>query len=354
MEWVLSRPLYRFSVFDLKNVSKAHRSQALRIQIKQWSAYPNTGQYVVWMAEKALVWAWDADKLENHLNEQKLKLAHTKVIPETLLHTPIGAGLRLVNCMDGVEGQLWQDQYIIHSRWWQQAPTAEEWLAFQRDAGKAPGQEQSAHEGKGMVLLKTPWAKSFDLEGGLASKLPFEDWFVKGAVLVLVIFTVWQGVELVKTRQEIGKMNDESVLAEHSARPILEARGKSLDALARIESLQAINRYPAQLEMLARVANQLGKDGAYLNEWDFQNGKLKITIASANGISSSFLVKKMEEVGWFKNIQAASSNDPNVLSLTMDAMLQDEIESTSTVSVKANMAPGVANSIDPAIFGVKP
>jgi len=351
---VLSRPLYRFGVFELKNVSKAQRSQALSIQIRQWSAYPNTGQYVVWMDEKALVWAWDADKLEAHLNEQKLKLAQTRVIPETLLHMPIVSGLRLANCMDGVEGQLWQDQYIIHSRWWPQAPTAEEWLAFQRDAGKTPDQEQRVLGGKDMVLLKTPWAKSFDLERGLGSTLPFEDRLVKGTVLLLAIFTVWQGIELVKTRQEIGKIKAESVLAEQSARPILEARGKSLDALARIESLQTINRYPAQLEMLARVANQLGKDGAYLNEWDFQNGKLKITIASANSLSSSFLVKKMEEVGWFRNIQAASSSDPNVLSLTMDAMPQDEIESTNTASVKANMTPGSANSVDTANFGAKP
>jgi len=136
-QWVLSRPLYRFRRFDLKHISKAQRTQALRLQIRQWSPYAGPGQYVVWGQDHALVWAWDADRLEADLAAQELKPKSTRVIPESLLHPPLLSGLRLVACLDGVEGQLWQEQRPVHSRWWPETPSATEWLNFQRDAGIA-------------------------------------------------------------------------------------------------------------------------------------------------------------------------------------------------------------------------
>ena len=36
------------------------------------------------------------------------------------------------------------------------------------------------------------------------------------------------------------------------------------------------------LAVLAQVAKQLPNDGAYLKEWDYQNGKLRMTVASPN------------------------------------------------------------------------
>jgi len=80
-----------------------------------------------------------------------------------------------------------------------------------------------------------------------------------------------------------------------------------------------------QLALLAEVAKQLPQDGAYLKEWDYQNGKLKMTVASPNKLSSSFLVKKLQDAGWFRNVQAAPSNDPTTLTLTMETLPQGEI-----------------------------
>ncbi len=324
-QWVLSRPLYRFCRFDLKHVPKAQRTQALRLQIRQWSPYASPGQYVVWGQDDALVWAWDADRLEADLAAQELKPKSTRIIPESLLHPPLLSGLRLVACLDGVEGQLWQEQRLVHSRWWSEPPSAAEWLNFQRDAGIAPGQGDAVPAPQALPWLKQPWAKTADLGWGEDQALPHERWLIGGVILLLAGFTTWHGIELIKTRQAVAQLRTQLAEAGQSAYPLLEARRKALDALARIETLRATNPYPAQLALLAEVAKQLPKDGAHLKEWDYQNGRLKMTVASPNKLSSSFLVKKLQDAGWFRNVQAAPSNDPTTLTLTMETLPPGEI-----------------------------
>lgn len=324
-QWVLSRPFYRFRRFDLKQIPKAQRTRALRLQIRQWSPYASSGQYVVWGQDHALVWVWDADRLEADLAAQKLKPKSTRVIPESLLHPPLLSGLRLAACLDGVEGQLWQEQRPVHSRWWPKQPSATEWLNFQRDAGIALDQGDGVPAPQALPWLKQPWAKTADLGRGEGLALPHETWLIGGVILLLAGFTTWHGIELIKTRQATGQLKTQLAEAGQNARPLLDARRQALDALARIEALQAANPYPAQLALLAEVAKQLPQDGAYLREWDYQNGRLKMTVASPNKLSSSFLVKKLQDAGWFRNVQAAPTNDPTTLTLTMETLPQGEI-----------------------------
>lgn len=346
-QWVLSRPLYRFRRFDLKNVPKAQRTQALLLQIRQWSPYARSGQYVAWNQDTAFVWTWDAERLEADLAAQKLKPQSTRVIPESLLHPPMLSGVRLVRCLDGVEGQLWQDQHLVHSRWWAESPTVPEWLNFQRDAGIVPEQRpgEEAPVPLSLSWLKKPWAKTADFSRGESQVLPHEAWLVGAAIVVLASMTSWYAIELIKTRQAMAQLNTELDEATQNARPILEARRQALDALARIEVLRATNPYPSQLALLAEAAKQLPKDSAYLKEWDYQNGKLKITVASSNKLSSSFVVKKLQDIVWVKNVQAAPSLDPTTLTLTMETLPFSEIK---PVSKKAE-GQGSADQMDKSL-----
>ena len=348
MQWVLSRPLYRFSRFDLKHVSKAQRAQALRIQIRQWSPYVNTGQYVVWGEEHALVWAWDADRLANEIAAQNLKLASTAVIPETLLHPPLASGLRLVTCLDGVEGQLWLENRVIHCRWWAEPPTPADWRSFLRDGGIAPDQSEEIPAVQALNWLKQPWAKTGDLGRDAGQSLPHETWLVRAVVLLFTVFTVWYAIEMIKTKRAVSELKAQLAVATQSAQPLLAARRSALDSLARIEALQGVNPNPAQLALLAEVANNLPKDGTYLNEWDYQNGKLKIAIVSSNKLSSSFLVKKLQETGWFRNVQATPSNDPTALILTMETLPQRDIMLLPKAATSQAEAGKMGNAGEPA------
>ena len=352
-QWVLSRPLYRFGRFDFKLVAKAHRNQALRIQIRQWSPYPNTGQYVVWDQENALVWAWDADRLGADIAAQNLRSESTQIIPESLLHPPLLSGLRLVGCLDGFEGQLWQGNRPIHSRWWPAPPDDKQWLNFQRDGGINTDQTAGVPLVQTLTWLRQPWAKTNDLSriGGLL--FSHEALVIRLVVILLTVFTIWFVIELTKTRQAIWKLSAELADAGQSAYPLVEARRKTLDALARIEALQSINPFPPQLALLAAVASNLPKDGSYVNEWDYQNGKLKITITLPNKLASSLVVKKLGDAGWFRNVQAGPSSDASTLTLTMETLPRNEVTLLPVEAIGQTGVDKMGKAVDPVKLSPK-
>ena len=52
--------------------------------------------------------------------------------PEGLLHAAGTDGLRLVRCIEGVEGQCWAAGHLRASRWWRDEPSDTDWQAFCR------------------------------------------------------------------------------------------------------------------------------------------------------------------------------------------------------------------------------
>ena len=52
---------------------QALNAQALRLQLRQWSPYPHSAEYVVWSEDHALVWAWDAERVTAQMIAQKLR-----------------------------------------------------------------------------------------------------------------------------------------------------------------------------------------------------------------------------------------------------------------------------------------
>lgn len=332
-EWILSRPLYRFVRFEFKSVARPQREQALELQIRQWSPFARTGKYVLWHQDTAQIWAWDADRIESALLENKLDSRNTAIVPETLLRGRRLDGAFLLACLDGVEGQAWTHDAMIGSRWWPKPPAANEWLNFQRDAGISP-ENQSGEVPTVLIeeLGQKPWARSADLAHASILAGRAEQWIVPVVSICLFAATVWSLAQLVKLNSAISTQAAELETLAQKSGPIIEARGKSLEALNRIKLLQSIDPYPDQLGLMARVADTLpSKDGAYLKEWDFQNGKLKLQIASASKLLSSEYIKLFESVELFKNVQAAPANDPNALALSME------------VIPFADLKPGVEN-----------
>lgn len=322
IEWVLSRPLYRFARFNFKAVPKAKRAAALQLQVRPWSPYPATGQYVSWDGDEALVWAWDAERLAAALRDAKLTPSRVNVLPETVLHAPQTSGLHLVSCLDGFEAQIWRNHQLTHSRWWPVAPSAAEWRNFQRDAALAPAEQvtdlPAAPQSAAWQLR--PWCRPAGLGELGADAFRTELLPVTAGAVILAAFTLWHGTQLIKIHQAYELHGSELRALEQRARPILEARREALDALGRAQMLQAYDRFPDQLTLLAGITRRLPKGGTYLKEWEYRNGKLKLMIAFPSKSSTSEVVQSLQLAGWFANVQAVADNDPASLTLSMDVL----------------------------------
>jgi len=331
IEWVLSRPLYRFSRFDLKSVPKAQRSKALALQIGQWAPFARTQWYLLWEEDCALVWAWDSERIAAAMSAEGVRESAATVIPETILKDRHGDGVRLVAALDGFEGLAWQNGSLMASRGWAAIPAAEEWINFQRDAGVLPdGQVSAVPSLRSESWQERPWGRSASLDPTAA----YEAWGMRRAVplmvLGLVLATLWYGVQLTKVKQGISARTAELEQLSVQAGPVLEARGQALEALSRIHSLQAVlGRYPDPLSVMGEVARSVPKDGSHLKEWEFVDGRLRLQLASPNKLTVSDLVKSFQSAGIFRDVQAASSSDPSNLTLNMEVVPLQDIQPRS-------------------------
>lgn len=111
-------------------IPKATREglEALRLQLQQ----ETSGNDEVFFIEPAkserasLVNVWLADEAVI----AKMMRRGRPWAPETFLQLPSKSPSRIAICTDGFEGQIWQAEQIISSRWWRDEPAVEQWLEF--------------------------------------------------------------------------------------------------------------------------------------------------------------------------------------------------------------------------------
>lgn len=317
-QWVLARPLYRYRKFDISQVPKKNRPQALQLELGQWTPFAESSYYIGWRDDQALVWCWDRSKTEQAIRSQRLNPKRVQVLPETLLRSSMQDGVRLMHCVEGFEGQVWQQGALVHSRWWPHMPSAEDWLMFQRDASIAPEtQQRQPPAAQSSPLGASPWLTT---TGDRADANQNERLVVAASILLLMLPTLWYGINLYKTHQS--KRHYQVVLAQlkQQVEPIMLARSQALDYLVRIRSLHAITQYPEQLALMSKVAEVLPNDKSYLKEWSFQSGKLKITLALPNEVASSTLVSNLQLAGYFRDVKALPSQNPRILTMQMDVL----------------------------------
>ncbi|MDD2914284.1 MAG: hypothetical protein PHP70_03105 [Gallionella sp.] len=319
VQWVLTRPLYRFQTFDLAQVPAKNRAQALRLELAQWTSFASSDYYVGWHGQQALVWGWDADKVNQAIVAQGIKPQRALVLPETVLQTPVENGLCLSRCHEGFEGQFWRESQLERNRWWPQLPTSDEWLMFQRDAGITPSEQQAQPPAPRVSPLNLqPWVNEVGSVGDQAMQL--ERLVIALGIFLLLLPTFWYGFSWYKIQDSAAQLRDQQLQLQQEAGPILQARSQALDYLARIRVLRATDPYPGQLALMAKIAQVLPQDKSSVKDWDFQAGQLKVTITSGSDISSTFLIGLLQQAGPFRDVKALPGRDPKSVTFQMEVI----------------------------------
>lgn len=316
LQWVLTRPMYRFHAFNFAQVPPKNRTQALRLELAQWTPFANSDYYVGWHGQQAMVWGWDADKVQQAIVAQGLKPQRARILPESVLQTPFQSGLCLTHCREGYEGQLWVGGQLERSRWWPQLPAQGEWLMFQRDAAVPPNKQQIQPPAPRVSPLNLqPWVN----EAGSSSDkvIQLERLIIALGILLLSLPTFWYGFGLYKMQQSMVQLREQLAQLQREAEPIIQARSQALDYLMRINTLRALSTYPGQLELMSKVADALPRDKSYLKDWDFQSGQLKVTIASTSDISTTFLIGALQQAGPFRDVKALPGRDAKSITFQM-------------------------------------
>jgi hypothetical protein len=321
---VLARALVHYKSFALADIPRNQRIAALRMQIRQWSPYAAAGTCVVIEHDTAMVWLWDKSRINAAIAAAGLQPARVKTIPETLLVPQLNNGLRLLKTLDGIEAQVWKSNSLAASRWWPELPANDEWLAFQRDAGLVehvvlPTVAQSP------PLLAESWARIASLDEYRALDSRVERLVYVFGIALMGIATLWYGVHIAKSNAALNSKKAELAALNDKAQPVIAARSEAQAVLLRVNALLATDAYPNQLQLMAKVAEALPRNGTHVREWNFQGSKLKMLISVPDpAVQSSGLVSALQAAGPFNNVRSSAGGDSKTLVFNMDVNPRNE------------------------------
>lgn len=299
--WVVARSLCRFRRFPLANVSHRDLKDAAALKARSWAPYPALGFHAHLTSGAAVIWIWNAAEVENAMQEAGVKPGSVVSVPETAFQERASDGLHLVQCSEGVEGQFWSDGELKASRWWADMPSPREWLEFQRVSGTEANAGGTLPPIDQPSRYARPWTNTgrrFELErrvrqGAIAS-----------ASVLLALYGYFGG-SLWCDLHSLSEVEQKLTALQQQYAPVMADREAALDNLGFLNAFVALDAHPAQLTLLARVAEKLPANGAQLINWSYRQGDLEFTVFSpASPPDELFYVKTYSLVDGFTGVTA--------------------------------------------------
>ena len=318
-EWILGRQHYHVRRFDLSGLPRGSRAQALDLQLSQWAPYAQPGYRALWANGIVTVFCWDTPFVQAAMVDRGLNAARVRILPETMLRSPATDDIRLVECLQGYEGQIWQEGQLLATRYWRKPPDNPSWILFQRDASVDQSRMlPQVPTSNALALLDKPWKARHQTSALAWDGWRNDKWLYFAAMLAALPVITWHLSQLagyIAVNQTLEQTLQD---VQSQAAPFAQARGKALTAIAASQQLLDLDPYPSQLQLMAWVAENLLKKGDQLSEWDYQQaGKLRIALDTAVETKATALVEILHKNPWFKDIRATPGNKPNRVSLEM-------------------------------------
>lgn len=304
-EWVLARSLCLFRCFELGTVPMRDRAGALRVKIGQWTPFAVGGEYVVWRGGRALVWVWDAERQRQAMTEAGVRSA--RIVPETVLHPlPAADGPRLIQSLDGVEGQYWRSGELLDSHWWPQPPTATAWRHFQRGQGGVAQAEPPVAEA--VILLARPWGRPSRWVGWLGQDARQRQGWLLAAALGWWGLVCWQAATAWQWRQANAGLATQLALEQARVEPVLKLREQALAEREAALALLQLQQYPRQLELWATLAEKIPQTRKLL-EWRYALDKLEVVVDDPQADPREY-VTALQGASEFSDIAAEAGRIP--------------------------------------------
>jgi hypothetical protein len=314
--WIVARSLCRFyKVPLLPGAARGRQPGAHALEIKRLSPFEETGSHLHLGDDFAGVWLWDQRVTRAAASGVGCEITRLRFVPEPAMLPAGGDGVRLIETLDGVEGQYWASGCLVASRWWRDPPDDRAWVLFQRGASVAPDRLSATTPSPlRLPWLTRPWTRarrpvSFDLARA--------DMRLVAASLAaaMIVAYAYQGAERFRVAASLTERTGEIDQRSMAIEPLLEAREQALDNQSAIRVLHELDRFPSQLSLMARVAEVLPRDQTRLTDWVYDRGQLELGIVADQPLDVVKLVRSLEGLDHFKSVAAERTGTNNSLRL---------------------------------------
>ncbi len=281
------------------------REAAIKLEISAWSPFTRTAHYAIPQGDGALLMAWDADLVESLMAAQGVADRELPVIPETAWRAPLGEGLSLLQCLEGVEAVVIAAGRVQTSVWWLEPPAGQDWTNFLRTSALDPALRAPTPPA---VLAPTWLAQPLGYADGQRSQkmATGEIQVIALIAFVLAVATLWFANDWRRYAMAQSSSEQRLKATEQELDAILGARGTALSAMGRTEKLAGLFNTPDALNLLATLSRQLStvaKPGTLqLIDFDWRDRHLNLLLqATGEPLSATRLVKALEAVPSFKD-----------------------------------------------------
>jgi hypothetical protein len=318
-QWVVSRSLCLYNLFDLSDVAKKHRVEALQLRISRWSPFTQTATYIVWDQAIAMVWAWDQEATQHKTTDLGIQVI--EALPETALYPKHQeAHLALASIDQGHIYQIWYQGILIAEKHSKNALSARAWLQFIRGLNLPPSIKPTAEKlqelsntppeiSSPLELAPRPWSSSNKIIP-LMQSLQWEKWTIISAFTVIFILFLWNLTATLLTSSALSNVEARIAIASEKISTVLDAREKAVKSNADLKQLLRYIDLPQQRAMMAAIGQVLDTQNGQLKEWAYNLNKLDLIIAGEN-IKTLELLKSLEQLKFIKSASLESTSQPN-------------------------------------------
>ncbi len=321
--WVVARSLCRFfKVPLLPGASRGRQLDMLGLEVKRLSPFAETGWHLDLGADFAGIWLWDQGVTRAAATAVGLDIPRLRVVPEPAMLPPGDDEVRLIETLDGIEGQHWVAEHLVASRWWRDLPDDRAWLMFQRGASLAPDRlDRATPQPLRLPWLTRPWTTTRRPGSMDLARIDIRLVAASVAAAAMIVYG-YQAAQWLRVSRDVAGLTDEIVRRSQAIEPLLEARTRALDNQSAIRVLHELDRFPSQLALMARVAEVLPRDRTRLTAWVYDRGQLELGIAADQPLDVVKLVRSLEGVDHFKSVAAERTGTNNSLRLrvTLDPL----------------------------------
>ncbi len=270
-------------------------------------------------AKRAGVWSWETARADGAGADLAPRLNGVLTIPEPLARMPAADGVRLVGCLEGVEGEVRVDGALVASRWWPAPPSADEWAFFLRGAGAGPLGDGVRADGR-PAPVDPDWRAGWpplqvDPPSLAASVSPLR---LAGALAAAgLAFAAFDGVRIVANNATSASLEARLTAGgdaiEAAARLRRSARARSAEAVA----LASVGDEQRLVDTLLSALAALPPEDLAFQRATFLTDELRVEARVRNAVDGPALVARLEAEPGVTEAYVENAGVGNILSIRL-------------------------------------
>ena len=301
---------------DFAHVPRSKRRSALVLKLPVWSPFERTGHYCAWSGSSAMVWLWDADKVdvEPPRGADAPAAARVRVRPETVFQARKPDGLHLQACREGFELQYWRSGVLADALWLPDCPD-ERNLRWFLDRQGTDAHEVAANMPSvtGAELEPEPWPVRLTLGEWLeANERPL----VALCLLALAMTVVWHEARFWKIHKLRDVVASEFARVQDELDPLLQARNELWRLRRTNRALSEILSEPSQAHLMALVDRALPSVQARFREWRYNQRELTVIVEDPDPDPITY-VRSLEAEPLFDQVRAEPARGESGIVITL-------------------------------------